>query len=57
MRVTENVGGALMIIDARNERGADWYTSYGPAPLRGRPLTLVVPLPTFAETSRASGHI
>jgi GNAT superfamily N-acetyltransferase len=57
IRVTENVGGVLMIIDAKNEQAAHWYAGYGAEPLKGRPLTLVVPLATFAETLRASGHL
>lgn len=57
IRVIETVGGVLMIIDAKNERAANWYASYGAEPLKGRPLTLVVPLATFAETLRASGHL
>lgn len=57
VRVTENVGGVLMIIDAKNERAVHWYAGYGAESLKGRPLTLVVPLATFAETLRASGHL
>ena len=57
IRVTEEVGGVLMIIDAKNERAAAWYTSYGAEPLKDHQLTLVVPLATFAEALRASGHL
>jgi hypothetical protein len=42
------VGGVLLIIDAKNNRPASWYASYGAVPLTGRPLTLVMPLATFA---------
>lgn len=56
IRVTEEVGGVLMIIDAKNEQAANWYASYGAEPLSDRPMTLVVPLATFAETLKASGH-
>ncbi len=57
IRVTDDVGGVLMIIDARNDRTARWYSRFGAEPLRDRPLTLVVPLATFAAALRASGHI
>lgn len=57
IRVTEEIGGVLMIIDAKSERAANWYASYGAEPLKDRPLTLVVPLATFAETLKASGHL
>lgn len=57
IRVTEEVGGVLMIIDARGERAANWYASYGAEQLTDRPLTLAVPLTTFAETLKASGHL
>ncbi len=57
VRVTEEVGGVLMIIDAKNDRAANWYAGYGAEPLKDRPLTLVVPLATFAEALKASGHL
>jgi GNAT superfamily N-acetyltransferase len=57
IRVTGEVGGVLMIIDAKNERAAQWYVSYGAEALRDRPLTLAAPLATFAATLRASGHL
>nr|WP_210315059.1 GNAT family N-acetyltransferase [Aminobacter aganoensis] len=57
IRVTAEVGGVLMIIDAKSERAANWYGSYGAEPLKDRPLTLVVPLSVFAETLMASGHL
>lgn len=57
IRVTEDVGGVLMIIDAKNERAAGWYAGYGAEPLINRPSTLVVPLATFAAALKASGHL
>lgn len=57
IRVTEDVGGLLMIIEAKTDRAAQWYASYGAEPLMDRPLTLVVPLATFAAALKASGHI
>lgn len=57
IRVTEEIGGLLMIIDAKTDRAANWYASYGAEPLMDHPLTLVVPLATFAAALKASGHL
>ncbi|MFG1428832.1 GNAT family N-acetyltransferase [Roseixanthobacter glucoisosaccharinicivorans] len=57
LRVTEVVGGVLMLIEAKNERAAQWYASYGAEALVDRPLTLAAPLATFAEALRAAGHL
>src|SRR5580658_188304 len=40
------VGGVVMVIDAKNERVAAWYASYGAVPLLDAPLTLLLPLAT-----------
>jgi len=45
----------LLIIDAKNERAANWYRGYGAEPLSDVPLTLVMPLATFAADLRAKG--
>ena len=46
-----------MVIDARNERAKAWYAGYGAEALKDRPLTLIVPLASFAEALAASGHL
>lgn len=50
------VGGVATLIDAKNERAAHWYASYGAVPLLDQPLSLLLPLKTiqaaFTETSR-----
>ncbi len=56
LRVTEEIGGVLMVIEAKNDRVARWYAGFGAEPLADRPLTLVAPLKTFAVALRASGH-
>lgn len=56
LRVTEEIGGVLMIIEAKNDRAAHWYGGFGAEPLADRPLTLVAPLKTFAAVLRESGH-
>lgn len=40
------VGGVAILIDAKNERAAAWYASYGAVPLLDTPLSLVLPLAT-----------
>lgn len=55
LRIAAAGGGVLLIIDAKNARAALWYASYGAEPLLGRPLTLVMPLATFAADFAARG--
>ncbi len=57
LRVTQEVGGVLMIIEAKNDRVAQWYGSFGAEPLADHALTLVAPLATFAAALRGSGHL
>lgn len=47
LRIAAEAGGVLLIIHAKSERAAQWYTSYGAEPLYGKQLTLVMPLATF----------
>jgi len=42
--VAAQVGGRALLIDAKNERAAKWYASYGAIALLDAPLTLVLPL-------------
>src|SRR5487761_800374 len=37
LRASAEVGGVVLIIDAKNDRAAQWYAGYGAVPLRGRP--------------------
>ncbi|TPI19538.1 GNAT family N-acetyltransferase [Mesorhizobium sp. B4-1-1] len=55
LRVATESGGLLLIIDAKSERAANWYRGYGAESLTGAPLTLVIPLATFAEAFTAKG--
>jgi len=57
LRAAAEVGGVVLIIDAKNERAARWYTSYGAVPLSNKPLTLVMSLATFAAGLRAAGQL
>lgn len=51
------IGGVAMLIDAKNQRAADWYASYGAIPLADAPLSLVMPLATIQKALAASGKL
>lgn len=57
VRAAAEVGGVILIIDAKNDRAARWYSSYGAVALSSRPLTLVMSLATFAAELRTGGKI
>ncbi len=48
--VAAQVGGVALLIDAKNERAAKWYASYGAIALLDAPLTLVLPLSVIERT-------
>ena len=47
LAVSIQVGGVGLLIDAKNERGARWYTSYGALTIPDAPLTLLLPFSTI----------
>ena len=47
LRVAEVAGGVAMFIDAKNDRVAKWYESYGAVSLADRLLSLVLPFQTI----------
>jgi GNAT superfamily N-acetyltransferase len=51
------VGGVALLIDAKNERVAAWYSSRGAMPLLDAPLTLVLPLTTIKTALEAAGRL
>jgi GNAT superfamily N-acetyltransferase len=51
------VGGVILIIDAKNDRVAQWYVGYGATPLYDAPRTLVLPLATFAQELKGAGKL
>jgi GNAT superfamily N-acetyltransferase len=57
LRAAAEVGGVILIVDAKNDRVAAWYASYGAAPLSDKPLTLVMSLATFAAELKAAGQL
>jgi hypothetical protein len=51
------VGGIVLVIDAKNERVAGWYAGYGAVPLLDSPLTLLLPLATVEAALNKTGAI
>ncbi len=49
------VGGIVLVIDAKNEKVAGWYAGYGAVPLTDAPFTLVLPLATIEAALRKAG--
>ena len=50
------VGGVVMVIDAKNEKVAGWYASYGAVPLLDAPLSLLLPLSTIEPALKKAGR-
>ncbi len=57
IRAATEVGGTLMFIDAKDERVAKWYRSYGALSLDDRPLSLFQPLASFEAGLRLGGKL
>lgn len=51
------VGGVALLIDAKNERVASWYASYGAVPLSDAPLCLLLPLATVQDALQKAGKL
>jgi hypothetical protein len=47
--VAQEVGGVALLIDAKSDRAAQWYESFGALRLEDAPLSLVLPLGTIAQ--------
>ena len=47
------VGGVVLLIDAKNANVASWYARYGAVPLEDAPLTLMLPLATIKAALNA----
>jgi GNAT superfamily N-acetyltransferase len=57
LAVAAEVGGVILIIDAKNDRAAAWYASYGAIPLLDAEKTLVLPLATLEIALRDAGKL
>jgi len=49
------VGGVVLVIDAKSEGVAKWYASYGALPLLDAPLSLLLPLATIETALKKAG--
>ncbi|HQT87864.1 MAG TPA: hypothetical protein PK677_04850 [Acidiphilium sp.] len=49
IHVAQHVGGVALLIDAKSDRAANWYESYGALRLEDAPLSLVLPLAVAAD--------
>ena len=55
LRASAEVGGTAMMIDAKDERAADWYRSYGAVPLNDAPLSLLLSYSMLQAALKAAG--
>ena len=51
------VGGVVMVIDAKNAQVATWYGGFGAMPLLDAPLSLVIPLTTIEAALKKAGKL
>lgn len=56
IKVSAQVGGTMLLIDAKDRRLADWYKTYGALELPNAPLSLVLPYAVFTEALRLAGQ-
>jgi GNAT superfamily N-acetyltransferase len=57
LRAATEVGGVALLIDAKNEQAAKWYSSYGAIPLADGPLSLLLPLATVHNALERAGKL
>lgn len=55
IRVSAQVGGTLLFIDAKDARAAQWYASYGAIAIPKTPLSLVLPYSVFIAAMEEAG--
>jgi GNAT superfamily N-acetyltransferase len=53
----EEVGGVVLVIDAKSERVAAWYAGYGAVPLLDAPLSLLLSLSTLRAALKRAGKL
>ena len=57
LQVAAEAGGVALLIDAKNQRVAKWYASYGAVPLLDAPLSLLLPFKTIHSALAAAGKL
>lgn len=55
--VAAEVGGVALLIDAKNERIAQWYEEYGALQLLDRPLSLLLPFKAIHAALISAGKL
>ena len=55
--VSAEAGGVALLIDAKNERVAKWYGSYGAVALLDAPLSLLLPFKTIHSALVTAGKL
>ena len=55
IRASEEIGGSMLVIDAKNDKAASWYKEYGAIEITRKPLCLVLPYATLTEALREAG--
>ena len=56
IRAAVEVGGVALLIDAKSDRAADWYQTYGALALLDAPRSLVLPFATIEAALKAAGR-
>ena len=57
LAAAKEVGGVMIMIDAKNERVAKWYAGRGAVSLPDSPLTLMMHLETVEDALQAAGQL
>jgi GNAT superfamily N-acetyltransferase len=52
---SQQVGGTLLLIDAKDQQAANWYKAYGALPIPQAPLSLVLPYSTIIQAMQQAG--
>ena len=55
--VATQARGVALLIDAKNERVAEWYSSHGAVPLLDAQLSLLLPFKTIHAALTAAGKL
>ena len=55
--VAAQAGGVALLIDAKNERVAEWYANYGAVPLLDAHLSLLLPFKTIHAALATAGKL
>lgn len=55
--IANSVTAVALLIDAKNEQVAQWYASYGAAPLLGASLSLLLLFKTIHTALSAAGKL